>query len=422
MKVLLVGNHTCGNRGDGAILRGLIDTLRAVDDRIEVDTLSRFATSSAFLLGETILQDPLYAHGKKIATGRWGRISSKLHEWLLPRVLAAHVENKGVLRFVPIPEHIARYIEFVRSYDLVIQVGGSFFVDLYGSSQFEHALCALLARRPIHLVGHSVGPFQKKSFKQIAKLVFGRADALILREQVSQDLLVAEGLAEGHITMGADTAFLVDPQALPTLNYAVDYWLGAIRQRPAIAFTFRKLAPFDVRLGVSQEDYEARCAEIIDNLCERGYQVIALSTCTGIDGYARDDRMVALSVGKKLRDQGLYHVVMDELNDVELGILLKECVMTVGTRLHSTIISMNFGTPAVAINYEHKSRGIMQKLGLPMLSSEIQELENGVLMSKIDTVLAEVDKYRAAIKEAVAKERALGVGVIEQILKADAPA
>ena len=26
---------------------------------------------------------------------------------------------------------------------------------------------------------------------------------------------------------------------------------------------------------------------------------------------------------------------------------------------------MNFATPAIAINYEHKSAGIMQQLGLP---------------------------------------------------------
>ncbi len=35
------------------------------------------------------------------------------------------------------------------------------------------------------------------------------------------------------------------------------------------------------------------------------------------------------------------------------------CVLlTIGTRLHSAIISMNFGTPAIAINYERQIAGI----------------------------------------------------------------
>ncbi len=32
-----------------------------------------------------------------------------------------------------------------------------FFVDLYGINQFEHALRVLLAKKPIYMIGHSVG-------------------------------------------------------------------------------------------------------------------------------------------------------------------------------------------------------------------------------------------------------------------------
>ena len=73
--------------------------------------------------------------------------------------------------------------------------------------------------------------------------------------------------------------------------------------------------------------------------------------------------MVALNLRHLVNDPSRYHVVMDELNDLEMGKLLSACDLTVGTRLHSAIISMNFGTPAIAINYEHKSAGIMQQLG-----------------------------------------------------------
>ncbi len=38
-----------------------------------------------------------------------------------------------------------------------------FFVDLYGVPQFEHALCTFMAKKPLFMIGHSVGPFRNLS-------------------------------------------------------------------------------------------------------------------------------------------------------------------------------------------------------------------------------------------------------------------
>jgi len=65
MKTLLVGNHTCGNRGDGAILRGLLDSLEESDPGIEIDVISRYPTSSSYLLQREVKQDDLHAGLKK---------------------------------------------------------------------------------------------------------------------------------------------------------------------------------------------------------------------------------------------------------------------------------------------------------------------------------------------------------------------
>ncbi|HBP97261.1 MAG TPA: colanic acid biosynthesis pyruvyl transferase WcaK, partial [Pantoea agglomerans] len=65
MKILLVGNHTCGNRGDGAILRGLIDSMKSARSDLEIDVISRYPTSSGYLLQQDIKQDALYLHNSK---------------------------------------------------------------------------------------------------------------------------------------------------------------------------------------------------------------------------------------------------------------------------------------------------------------------------------------------------------------------
>ncbi|VUS83879.1 hypothetical protein SB6421_03814 [Klebsiella huaxiensis] len=60
MKLLLVGNHTCGNRGDAAILRGLLNAIRKARPDVDIDIISRYSKSSEFLLGEPIAQDKLF--------------------------------------------------------------------------------------------------------------------------------------------------------------------------------------------------------------------------------------------------------------------------------------------------------------------------------------------------------------------------
>lgn len=60
MKLLVLGNHTSGNRGDSAIMRGLLDAIGQLAPDAHVDVMSRFPVSSGWLQGRAILADPLY--------------------------------------------------------------------------------------------------------------------------------------------------------------------------------------------------------------------------------------------------------------------------------------------------------------------------------------------------------------------------
>ena len=417
MKLLLVGNHTCGNRGDAAILRGLLDTLRQLDDDLEIDVISRYSKSSEYLLGETIIQDPLFDKSSKKKSGTLSIFIEKIINKCLPRVLISHIEKKGILKFYPLPNNIKDFVEKLKNYDAIIQVGGSFFVDLYGVSQFEHILCSLLANKKIYLIGHSVGPFEGKNFNRIAKYAFSRVEIVQLRERVSHDIMIKYGFDMKNVLSSVDTAFLVDPNHNDSNNYILAYWSKLLLENKTIAITVRTLAPFDKRLGVTQLQYEMAFASVIDYLIELGYQVVAFSTCTGIESYNNDDRIVGLSIKKHVKNKEKYHVVMDELNDLQLGHLLQKCVLTIGTRLHSAIISMNFGTPAIAFNYEHKSRGVMNELDMDFLSSDIDALITGNIIDKINYVLENNEDVRDSLAQRINVTRARGYNNIKNIIE-----
>lgn len=184
-----------------------------------------------------------------------------------------------------------------------------------------------------------------------------------------------------------------------------------------MAITLRELAPFDKRLGTTQQAYEKAFAGVVNRILDEGYQVIALSTCTGIDSYNKDDRMVALNLRQHICDPARYHVVMDELNDLEMGKILGASELTVGTRLHSAIISMNFATPAIAINYEHKSAGIMQQLGLPEMAIDIRHLLDGSLQAMVADTLGQLPALNARLNEAVSRERQTGMQMVQSVLE-----
>lgn len=397
MKLLLVGNHTCGNRGDAAILRGLIAELRSQNSEIEIDIYSRFPVSSSYLLGEELQMDPLDQYHNTSNTFKdriWKRFSRRFLGYQLANKLKRSSLNS-------LPEHISKQVEHIKQYDAIIQVGGSFFVDLYGPAQFEHALCALIAKSKLFMLGHSVGPFNSKKYAKLANQVFSSVDELALRESLSLEYMHQAAIADTKVTTGSDTAWLV-PNAIVNLPSHI---LTLVKNGPVIAITLRDLAPFDKRLGVTQEEYQQSFASIIDALISDGYYIVLCSTCTGIDSYQRDDRMTALKVQALVKNKEQCYVIMDELNDVQLGSFLSMCALTIGTRLHSAIISMNFGTPAIAINYEHKSKGIMAQLNMAELSKDITSLFNGQLLAEVRNISTNLDQVKAKMNIKVEQER-----------------
>lgn len=145
MKLLILGNHTCGNRGDSAILRGLIDAITTLDDGVHVDVMSRYPVSSAWLLGRPVLGDGLYKQMKRYnnAAGLVGRVKKVLRRKYQHHVLVAKATNTGRLRNIAIPQGFIDFVKSLQEYDAIIQVGGSF-LSIFMASRSLSTRCAAL--------------------------------------------------------------------------------------------------------------------------------------------------------------------------------------------------------------------------------------------------------------------------------------
>lgn len=65
---------------------------------------------------------------------------------------------------------------------------------------------------------------------------------------------------------------------------------------------------------------------------------------------------------------------------------------------------MNFATPAIAINYEHKSAGIMQQLGLPEMAIDIRHYWTAACKAMVADTLGQLPALNARLNEAVSRE------------------
>lgn len=393
-RIAIFGNHSCSNRGDCAIARGLIDWIRQLQPEADITLFTRYPESAKLFLGQSskIEQDPL----EKYYARKRGK-TELLWKALLKRFLALYLVTP-LWRIFGLPAAHKSFVDELKQYDLFIQVGGSFFVDVYGISQFEGLLLARLSGIPVICCGHSVGPFRGRIYRYVASKAFSSGAHWLLREDESLGLMEQFRIPAEYAQLSGDTAWLI-PDDIPAPN------VPNSESRPAIGITVRALAPFDQVLGLEQRLYENQVAIVADALVDKGYSVFFASTCTGLEGYWRDDRIVALRILRNMKSSSFATVVMDEWSDLELGAFLGSCRFVIATRLHSAILSMRFGTPAVVLGYEHKSAGICRTLGVEELNYPLDHtFSSAKIMERLENLEENEAFYRERIAVSVERE------------------
>ena len=405
MKILIFGNHTCSNRGDAAIARGTIEVIAQNYPNADIKLMSRFPNSGDILCRWDVVQDPFHTYYSKNRSP----IFNKIHKKIMSRYgywYANKIRNKFGFKWLPDIEPYQQFKAIIDEYDVFIQVGGSFFVDLYGPSQFDAALCLISRGKKFHLVGHSLGPFDNSDYQDLSRFVFSKTTSIYVRESKSMEEVAQFSLPEKTFKECMDCAFAVNPKVQEQLRNRA-FFEKLKQDRPLIAITMRNLSPFNSRLGITQREYEKQFIQTCQYLLDKGYAVVGLSTCTAISGYHKDDRIVIHNIHKELNFDPNFITVLDELNDIEFGELASMCELMIGTRLHSTIIAMTFGIPAIAVYYEHKSAGIFDDIGISELSVKIQEMNSPEYFKNIDNLL-QSGSYRTTTLQKISRYIAQG--------------
>lgn len=395
VRVVVVDAFERGNRGDAALLAVLLEQVREVHPGADV-RIAGFEDPRRWpeFDGVPNLGSIRRYAGEEDAS-RWARVSRKLLGFLVA-ALATVPPGRFALRLLAplLPAEVRSELRAVTGADLVVALGGGYLNardDLPSDlSVFFLLLPLWLAQRhgvPVVAAPQSYGPFPRRFQRLLVRAVLSRAREVVVREDISRDRLLEAGVDGTRISRGVDSGFAFSGSS----HRAWRAELGIPAGIPYVVVTARQWLP-----GEAQERYEQALAAAMRHLLGSGRHVVLAPQVT-CEFQADDDRIVGTRIA--VAEPGLHVITHADFDHHDAHALYAGAEFVLGTRFHSVIFALTAGVPCLAIEYDHKTRGIMRDLGLEEWVRRIDEVSGDDLIALLDRLESTSDGYRAQLAD-----------------------
>lgn len=267
-------------------------------------------------------------------------------------------------------------IRELRTADLLISGGGSIFQDITSALSLPYYIAvvalAKLLGKPVVFYAQGVGPINRPFSRFLMRLVANRVDLITLRDTASSRLLLEMGVNRPPLMVTADPVFSLQPDetdASWVKNLLASYGISG-----------QSLVGVAVRHWPALEGYQSQLARLLDELVQRGHQVLFVPM-----SYPED-------VGESRRVAGLMErdaVILDQhLTSQQHLALIDHMGLMIAVRLHALIFAANRGIPFAGIAYDPKVEAFLQSFGLVPLPQEYPGMKE-----QIDSLLEDSDLH-----------------------------
>jgi colanic acid/amylovoran biosynthesis protein len=135
---------------------------------------------------------------------------------------------------------------------------------------------------------------------------------------------------------------------------------------------------------------------------ERGYRVV----CAGhshLSAHGQDDLGFSRTILERAGPQDHPESPVCSAADTPdaLRSIYRNADIVVGTRMHSCILSLVEGVPALALAYQPKTTGLYSALGLGDWCGDVGTVDSETLLAEIEELLGNRDEARQRVREAV---------------------
>lgn len=398
MKIYISNLFSIENKGDAAILLVLLKQLKKICPKADLvietaDWPFQPPRENVHMVSSALYQ---IVYKEKTLGRRMNNLLRFYLAFLFWFILSFFSKRIADIFF---PTSLKPVYQQIEESDVVIATGGGYLRGKKGFGDFVilslHAVSYLVAMRlgkPLLLFSQSIGPFTNLLSRTFAKLVLGYADCIIAREGVTVSILKELGIPSSHIVQSIDSAFLFSTTQKTTMkNYLIHK--GFNNSSTKVGITVKRC--LDTQ---KQASFESEIAKFITYLQDQSNVQVFLVPQTTSPLHNDDDRVVQNRILNHLETPRDVIVLNRNYTATQIKGIYENLDFLIGTRMHSAIFALTGYVPVIALEYEHKTRGIMRDLGLEEWVLPVGEVTATKLISLYKNVAHQKQSYGQKLK------------------------
>lgn len=406
-KILITHVYSKDNSGDAALTFVLINEIKRVflNPRIILLTIDKIKNNERFEgvpVESAFLRFVNNSSSNKI-------IKFAVGIYVIIATLLWAVFYRVTKISLPINSKLKKICYSYSTADLIIPVGGGYLrTDSRISSTYVlimlvHPLIfSKILGKPVVLYSQSIGPFSRRVDRILIKWAIKHTVELALvREKNCESVLKKMNVK--NIARSVDAGFLFKNSAKTDVL------------EPLNGPTHRLLIGITVRRWLDDEgqlNYETSIAKLADHLIERHAAIIIFIPQVTDEFHNDDDRVVSRSVYSKMKNKDDARVIEQNYDFKYTISMYSDLNFIIGTRFHSIVFSLTSYVPAIAIEYEPKTSGIMADLGLENWVLKIEEVSPQILILKADELIRASRSYKTHLYKVMPTyEKKVGVAI-----------
>lgn len=395
MNILILNAHW-NNRGDEAAIRAMIDSIR---EKMKIENMSIMLMSTDrrfFPYHDIEVVDPFptYPQGKVVS-----RVVSRLLFLGEAFVILSSGGRYALTR------QGRKYLWTLDDADFVIHApGGPIIGDLYsgpfGIIELTYLLrlwISIIKNKPIFFYAPSMGPFTGVR-NILRKYVLRKSIGIIVREEISRKHLSEQLGLNAIVTIDSALQNEVHESDLQNIEQIKEI-VSEFRNKKVIGMTITDLRwhPKYKTNADMQKRIRKTMKETIEKLLDQGYEILLIPQLFG----SQDDITLLEYIREKVQNNEKLSILPQDIDAYGQQYIISHLYCVIGMRYHSVIFAAKGRIPAIAISYEHKTNGFMDKLERHDLLIPIEEIGYEMIVDKFEYLEKNYDCIQSQIYERI---------------------
>lgn len=328
-KILISGYYGFANAGDEAMLTAIVDSLRQVEENVEITVLS----------------------GNPNDTASKHKVGS-------------------VYRFNPFS-----VLRVVSETDLLLSGGGSLLQDVTSKRSLLYYLSIIglgkLFGKKVMLFAQGIGPIRARWARQLTSCVCNKANAITVRDNESAEELIEMGVKQEKIIVTADSVLSLKP-ADKACGKEILQKAGLDLSKPIIGISLR---PWEG---------DSKCFHVLAEAAMKLQQIYDVQLLLLPLQYSVDTKACE-KLQKMLSDQKDVFLLDGKYNTEEFLSIIGNFDLMIAMRLHALVFAAVMQIPLLAISYDPKVDSFVNAVGSKSVGT-VEKINAEVLLKAVAAV------------------------------------